>query len=182
MAAQKLLPTGASLCRQVLRRQPSLRVLPSVLNQSTVAGLQPREDVTPVRVGDSYAIKKRFTQQDILTYSQMTFNNNPRHLDREVAQRDGFEKPTVPESLIYSAVSGCGDQYMNSKGTVTVILNVSNQHPQPLYVGEDLIVEVRVMKRTGRKIKLECLSTEPNTGKIVGQAIANCLMPKGYPE
>ena len=59
-----------------------------------------------LKIGDRASIIKRFVDEDILTFSELSNDKNPIHLDSNFASKTNFGRKIVHGMLIASLFSG----------------------------------------------------------------------------
>lgn len=85
-------------------------------------------------VGQSASISRRFTTQDVKTFSDMCMDKNPVHLDEEYAKNSFFGNRIVYGYLTASLFSGVIGSIL--PGTGSIYLNQDMNFRKPVYHGE----------------------------------------------
>lgn len=85
-------------------------------------------------VGQSATICRRFTTEDVVTFSDMCMDKNPVHLDEEFAKKSFFGDRIVYGYLTASLFSGVIGSIL--PGTGSIYLNQNMNFRKPVYHGE----------------------------------------------
>jgi acyl dehydratase len=124
------------------------------------------------KVGDKATLKKAFRKSEVESFSKISLDDNPIHLDREYAETTVFGQPIVHGILVASLLSGL----MGGKfpGHGSVYLGQSLNFKAPVYIDEEVEASVEVIKIREDKpiITLKTLCMK-NDGTIVieGEAV-----------
>lgn len=98
--------------------------------------------MSEIYIGQEVTEEKIFDKKDVVEFAKITGDNNPLHLDEEYAKHGRFGKPIVHGVLIIGFISkiigtqlpGCGSIYLEQNA----------QFRKPVYIGEKVIVKVKV--------------------------------------
>lgn len=85
-------------------------------------------------VGQSASISRRFTTEDVVTFSDMCMDKNPVHLDKDFAKNSFFGDRIVYGYLTASLFSGVIGSIL--PGTGSIYLNQNMNFRKPVYHGE----------------------------------------------
>lgn len=85
-------------------------------------------------IGQSASISRRFTTEDVVTFSDMCMDKNPVHLDEEFAKNSVFGDRIVYGYLTASLFSGVIGSIL--PGTGSIYLNQNMNFRKPVYHGE----------------------------------------------
>jgi len=93
-------------------------------------------------VGDSAEIKKRFNEQDVRNFSELSEDRNPIHLDVTYAGQSRFGRRIVHGMLSSSLFSAILGTKLPGKGSIYLSQNLSFK--APIYLDEEVTARVEV--------------------------------------
>ena len=95
-----------------------------------------------LRIGQSYAMSRVFSHQDVMDFAQLSHDLNPLHMDAEYAQSTHFGQLIVPGFLtasLFSAIIGT-----KFPGDWTIYLSQNMTFWKPVFPEEEVLAEVTV--------------------------------------
>ncbi|MDR0364592.1 MAG: MaoC family dehydratase [Bacteroidales bacterium] len=124
-----------------------------------------------IKVGDTYAHKWMFKQEDVDTFARITGDNNPIHIDAEFAAKTIFGRPIVHgffSGAIFSKVFGT---LFPGEGTIYLYQDMKFMAPVYVdrpYVAKFEVLEVNTEKHIG---SIKCILEEEG-GKVCVEGMA----------
>jgi acyl dehydratase len=95
-----------------------------------------------VSVGQSYAIARAFTADDVKTFANLTGDSNEVHLSDEAAKRAGFDGTLVHGMLVASLFSRIMGMHLPGPGSIYMQQSINFR--APVYVGDEVTASVTV--------------------------------------
>jgi 3-hydroxybutyryl-CoA dehydratase len=121
-------------------------------------------------IGQTATLSKIITEADILTYSALTLDTNPIHLDEEIAQRSRFGGRIVHGMLSASLISAVLGTHLPGPGVIYTrqLLNFR----APVRIGSTVraIVEIMDLNPLSKKATLKTTCMVKEDVVIDGQA------------
>jgi len=98
-----------------------------------------------LQVGDVFSVNRSITAEDVLTFAELTGDDNPIHVDADYAAGTRFGKPIVHGVLLLGIISKVLGRDFPGHGSVAV--SISCRFLRPVPVGSEITVEVRVAEK-----------------------------------
>ena len=125
-----------------------------------------------LKIGQSYAMSRVFTRQDVMVFAKLSHDLNPLHMDEEFAQSTRFGQLIVPGFLTASLFSAIIGTKLPGEGTIYLSQNMSFW--KPVFPEKEVIAEVTVKELypSNRRALLEtCCYDESHELLISGTAL-----------
>lgn len=95
-----------------------------------------------LKIGQSYEMRRVFSQQEVMDFAQLSYDTNPIHTDAEYAKTTQFGQLIVPGFLtasLFSAIIGT-----KFPGFGSIYLNQNMSFRKPVFPGVEVTAIVRV--------------------------------------
>ncbi len=92
------------------------------------------------RIGDRASLTKTITMQDVVSFAELTMDDNGIHMDQELSKRGMFRRPVVHGVFVGSLISSVMGTKLPGHGTV--LQEQSIQYLNPVYPGDVITAEV----------------------------------------
>lgn len=119
------------------------------------------------KVGDEVAIRHLLTEEDVESFSHLTKDYNPLHMDEKFARNTMFRKPVVHGMLSASFISTLIGMVLPGPGALWTSQTL--KFLNPAFVGDQLTIKARVkQKSTGtRTLVLDIVVTNTKGQSII---------------
>ena len=87
---------------------------------------------------------KVITEQDVLTFSEISTDNNPLHIDEEAAAKGFFKKRVAHGMLVASLISAVLGTQLPGQGTIYLGQNL--QFKKPVFLGDEITAVVELIE------------------------------------
>ena len=125
-----------------------------------------------LKVGDTAALSRTITDEDVRAFADLTGDHNPVHLDDEYAARTRFGRRIAHGMLGASLISSALANELPGRGTV--YLSQTLQFVAPVFPGDTVTARVTVTKVREDKpiVTLETVCTNQDGAPVVrGEAV-----------
>ena len=124
-----------------------------------------------LEVGMSRMLQRKITQNDIVTFSKISGDENPVHLDEEYAQQTIFGKRIAHGMLTASLISAVIAEQLPGHGTV--YLSQTLKFIRPVLPDKLVTTSVRVthIEYSNRRVKLDCECKVDEKVVLAGEAL-----------
>lgn len=125
-------------------------------------------------VGRRAEARHTFRWEDVQAYARLTGDLNPLHVDSAAAARGRFGRPVVHGLFTAGLFSRL--LAMELPGPGTIYLRQSLRFARPVYVGEEVLASVTVVRRSARRrmlwLRTECVDA---VGRLLVEGEAQVL-------
>ena len=124
-----------------------------------------------LEIGMSRILQRKITQHDIVTFSKISGDENPVHLDEEYAQQTIFGKRIVHGMLTASLISAIIAEQLPGHGTV--YLSQTLKFIRPVLPDQLVTTSVRVthIEFSNRRVTLDCECKVDEKVVLAGEAL-----------
>ena len=125
-------------------------------------------------VGQEVSVEKTFQKEEVLAFSEITGDKNPLHIDKAFAEKSRFGGHIVHGIFVAGIISEIIGTHLPGRGSIYLEQNL--RFLKPVYVGESIVVKVRVTEINEKK-RVLALDTEAygEEGKILVCGTAKVL-------
>lgn len=115
-----------------------------------------------LKIGQSYAMSRVFSLQDVKDFASLSYDKNPLHMDAEYAKTTRFGQLIVPGFLTASLFSAIIGTKFPGEGSIYLSQNMSFW--KPVFPEKEVIAEVTVKELypTKRRVLLETSCYDEN--------------------
>ena len=124
-----------------------------------------------LEIGMSRILQRKITQHDIVTFSKISGDENPVHLDEEYAQQTIFGKRIAHGMLTASLISAVIAEQLPGHGTV--YLSQTLKFIRPVLPGQLVTTTVLVthIEYSNRRVTLDCECKVDEKVVLAGEAL-----------
>jgi len=133
--------------------------------------------MSKISVGQKAQVTRKFSENDVGQFSELSLDFNPVHLDPEYAEKSMFGQRIVHGMLVSSLFSGLLGKHLPGEGTI--YLGQDLKFKKPVYLDQEVTATVEVIEVRDDKPIITLATTCVNDeGEIVisGEAV---VMYKG---
>lgn len=126
-------------------------------------------------VGQSYKKKINITENIIESFSKVTGDYNPVHLDEDYAKKTIFKRRIAHGFLIGSFISATLGNYFPGAGTI--YLSQSMKFLKPVYINDEIMVQLEILEIYNVRravIKTDCLNLD---NQLILDGMAKVILP-----
>jgi len=98
-----------------------------------------------IQIGDSFSCRRFISRDDVATFARISGDDNPIHIDDEVARDTGFDRPVVHGVLLLGVISKLLGHDFPGPGSIAVSLAV--KFLRPVYVDTEVLVTVKITEK-----------------------------------
>jgi 3-hydroxybutyryl-CoA dehydratase len=111
-------------------------------------------------VGQTFSEKHLLAQDEFDHFAALSGDDNPIHVDPDFSARTRFGKTVAHGMFLYSLICGVLAKHIPNASQASQDL----MFPTPSYVGEEIVVSVRVLELDAAKnrARIETMITRPN--------------------
>jgi len=127
--------------------------------------------VEDLEIGMSRMLKRKITQNDVLTFSKISGDENPVHLDEEYAQQTIFGRRIAHGMLTASLISAVIAEQLPGHGTI--YLSQTLKFIKPVLPGQLVTTTVLVshIEYSNRRVTLDCECKVDGKVVLAGEAL-----------
>ncbi|XP_069116358.1 hydroxyacyl-thioester dehydratase type 2, mitochondrial-like [Argopecten irradians] len=126
--------------------------------------------------GSKASLTKVFTADEVQTFSEISHDKNPIHIDQEYAAKTRFGKCIVHGVLLSGLLSAVCSTKLPGPGAV--YLSQELRFVAPAFVGQSVTAEVEVMDIERLVMTLSTTVRETDTHKVLLEGSAKLVIPK----
>jgi 3-hydroxybutyryl-CoA dehydratase len=129
-----------------------------------------------LQVGDFIVFPFRSLWKDVLTFRDLLGDSNPIHWDIQYASRLPIGKPIQHGAALVSAV--CGQIGSTLPGEGALIVSISVEFPNPLYVGDEAEITLKVANKSeATRMLVLSVAGESGNGQVIrGNIVVKLLV------
>lgn len=118
------------------------------------------------KIGQKASQKKKFTKEEVLSFSKLTSDDNPIHFDEEYASNTRFQRTIVQGPMVVSLIGGILGSQLPGPGTIYI--SQETKFLKPVFIDEFVTAQVEVVKiREDKPVVTLRNWVEKDNGEIV---------------
>lgn len=134
-------------------------------------------DNRELKIGDHSSLKKKITNEDIITFANISGDKNPVHLDEQYAKNTIFKSRIAHGFLVGSFISAAIGQKLPGNGTIYLSQNMKFKAPVRINDEINAHIEVIAFPKENRVLLKTTCSNQEGTVVIDGEALV--IPPEG---
>lgn len=96
-----------------------------------------------MKVGDKASVSRKFSREDVLSFSGFSGDSNPIHFDEDYASKSIFKKCIVQGPMVSSLIGGILGSELPGNGTI--YLSQFAKFLKPVYIDDEVTATVEVI-------------------------------------
>ena len=135
-------------------------------------------DMARLKVGDTAACEVVVDERSVAAFAELSADDNPLHMDEQVARASGFPKRVAHGMLALSAISRLIGTQLPGPGSLWVSQEL--KFPTPVFVGDALTAQVTVeqISNAAGLVKLRTEVRNKDSGSLVLTGSAMIKIPR----
>lgn len=133
-------------------------------------------DINSISIGDKKSIIRLFSHEDVESFSRLSGDINPIHLDDDYAKGTIFGQRIVHGALATSIFSTIFANHLPGVGSI--YLKSENKFVAPIFLGKEIIFTVEVTEINLAKRRVIFVTTAEAEDKVVISGTAELYLPK----
>lgn len=125
-----------------------------------------------IKIGDEYSETFSYTQEDVITFSELSGDKNPIHLDADFAATTMFKKPIIHGILGASVLSKILGMHFPGQGSIYLKQDIDFKRPMyvnTLYVALLKVIDINPDKHIAI-IETKIIEKESGKVNVLGNA------------
>ena len=119
-----------------------------------------------LQVGDTYSEVFSYTQDEVITFSKLSGDKNPIHLDAEYAATTMFKKPIIHGILGASVLSKILGMYFPGEGTIYLKQDIDFKRPMYVDTAYQALLTVISINAEKHTAVIETKIVDKESGKV----------------
>ena len=95
-----------------------------------------------LKIGQQASQTKKFSKEEVWSFSRLTSDSNPIHLDEEFASTTRFRKPIVQGPMVAALIGGILGSKLPGRGSIYI--SQETRFLKPLFIDEVVTIWVEV--------------------------------------
>ena len=122
-----------------------------------------------MKVGDQGSLRVLVTEEKILGFAALTYDDNPIHIYEEVAKKSRFKKRVAHGLFILSLIGAVLGTQNPGRGSIYLSQSIKFLHP--VFINDWVEVFTEITKIEGKKVWLKTWGTVKDKKVIDGEAL-----------